>query len=47
MSATIQPGDFLKDKRYEIKQSLGKGREKKIYLAYDRDLDCLVALNAI
>ena len=24
----------------------GKGREKKIYLAYDRDLDCLVALDA-
>ena len=46
MSATIQPGDFLKDKRYEIKQSLGRGREKKIYLAYDRDLDCLVALDA-
>ena len=46
MSAIIQPGDFLKDKRYEIKQSLGKGREKKIYLAYDRDLDCLVALDA-
>ena len=45
MSTTIQPGDVLKDGRYEIKQSLGKGREKKIYLAYDRDLDCLVALD--
>ena len=46
MSTIIQPGGFLKDGRYEIKQSLGKGREKKIYLAYDRDLDCLVALDA-
>jgi serine/threonine protein kinase len=46
MSITIQPGDVLKDGRYEIKQSLGEGREKKIYLAYDRDLDCLVALDA-
>jgi len=46
MSTTIQLGDFLKDGRYEIKQSLGEGREKRIYLAYDRDLDCLVALDA-
>jgi serine/threonine protein kinase len=46
MGTTIQPGDVLKDGRYEIKRSLGKGREKKIYLAYDRDLDCLVALDA-
>ena len=46
MSIIIQPGDFLKDGRYEIKQYLGEGREKKIFLAYDRDLDCLVALDA-
>lgn len=45
MSTTIQPGDVLKDGRYEIKQSLGEGQEKKVYLAYDRDLDCLVALD--
>lgn len=45
MSTEIQPGDFLKDGRYEIKQSLGDGQEKKIYRAYDRDLDCLVALD--
>jgi serine/threonine protein kinase len=45
MRTTIQPGDVLKDGRYEIKQSIGKGQGKKIYLAYDRDLDCPVALD--
>ena len=45
MSTTIQPGDVLKDGRYEVKQSLGEGGEKEIYLAFDRDLDCLVALD--
>ncbi len=45
MSTTIQPGDVLKDGRYEIRQSLGQGQEKKIYLAHDRDLDCLVAFD--
>jgi len=45
MDIAIQPGDVLKDGRYEIKQSLGTGQEKKIYLAYDQDLDCLVALD--
>jgi len=45
MSTAIQPGKFLKGRRYEIKQFLGTGREKEIYLAYDRDLDCLVALD--
>jgi hypothetical protein len=45
MSTTIQPGDVLKDGRYEIKQLIGKGQGKTIYLAYDRDLDCSVALD--
>jgi serine/threonine protein kinase len=45
MGIALQPGDVLKDGRYEIKQPLGTGQEKKIYLAYDRDLDCLVALD--
>ena len=45
MDITIQPGDILKDGRYEIKEFLRKGQEKKIYLACDRHLDCLVALD--
>ena len=45
MDITIQPGGVLKDGRYEIKEFLGTGQEKKIYLASDRHLDCLVALD--
>jgi serine/threonine protein kinase len=45
MGAEIRPGDMLKDGRYEITQFLRTGQEKRIYLACDRDLDCLVALD--
>lgn len=45
MEAGIQPGDVLKDGRYEIQLLLNAGRDKKVYLAYDRDLDCQVALD--
>ena len=45
MDTAIQPGDSLKDGRYEIEEFLGTGQEKKIYLARDRNLDCLVALD--
>jgi serine/threonine protein kinase len=45
MDREIQPGDVLKDGRYEIKEFLRTGQEKKIYLACDRHLDCLVALD--
>jgi len=45
MDIAIQPGDILKDGRYEIKEFLRTGQEKKIYLAHDRNLDCLVALD--
>ena len=45
MGTAFQSGDVLKDGRYEIKQFLRTGQEKKIYLACDRDLDCLVALD--
>ena len=45
MDTAIQPGDILKGGRYEIKEFLRTGQEKKIYLACDRDLDCLVALD--
>ena len=29
---SLQPGDILKDERYEIKEFLRTGQEKKIYL---------------
>ena len=45
MDIPIQPGDILKDGRYEIKEFLRTGQGKKIYLARDRNLDCLVALD--
>ena len=45
MDIPIQPGDILRDGRYEIKEFLRTGQEKKIYLACDRHLDCLVALD--
>jgi serine/threonine protein kinase len=45
MNKVIQPGDVLKDGRYEIQQLLGHGQGKMIYLARDQDLDCLVALD--
>jgi serine/threonine protein kinase len=45
MDIPIQPGDVLKDGRYEIKEFLRTGQEKNIYLARDRNLDCLVALD--
>jgi serine/threonine protein kinase len=45
MDMEIQPGDILKDGRYEVKEFLRTGQEKKIYRARDRHLDCLVALD--
>ena len=45
MDAAIKPGDVLKDGRYEIKEFLSAGQDKKVYLACDRHLDCLVALD--
>jgi serine/threonine protein kinase len=45
MNTSIQPGDVLKDGRYEIQRFLAQGQGKTIYLASDRDLDCLVALD--
>src|SRR5262249_1462176 len=45
MGTALGPGEVLKDGRYEIRQLLGTGQGKEIYLAYDRDLDCLVALD--
>jgi serine/threonine protein kinase len=47
MGTELEPGAVLRDGRYEIKQFLGRGQEKEVYLASDRDLDCLVALDVL
>jgi len=47
MGRALQVGDVLKDGRYEVKQFLSTGQEREIYLASDRDLDCLVALDVL
>src|SRR5215469_776133 len=45
MGTAFQQGDLLKDGRYQIQQFLSAGQDKEIYLARDRDLDRLVALD--
>jgi serine/threonine protein kinase len=45
MDVILQEGTVLKNERYEIKQFLSMGQDKQVYLAQDRDLDCLVALD--
>lgn len=45
METGICVGNVLKDGRYEIELLLNAGRDKKVYLAHDRDLDCQVALD--
>src|SRR5215469_7809261 len=45
MGTAFQQGDLLKDGRYQIQQFLSAGQDKEIYIARDRDLDCLVALD--
>lgn len=45
MGVTIHPGDFLRDGRYDIQRLLRSARDKKIYLARDRELGCLVTVD--
>ena len=45
MGGTIQAEEFLRPSRYEIQRLLRSARDKKVYLARDRELDCLVALD--
>ena len=45
MNAVPQPGDLLRDGRYEIQRLLRSASEKRVYLARDRVLDCQVALD--
>ena len=41
----FQPGDVLRDGRYEIQRLLRSARDKQVYLARDRVLGCQVALD--
>ena len=45
MGATINPGDFLRGGRYDIQHLLHSTGAKKIYLARDRELGCLVTVD--
>ena len=45
MNAVPQPGDLLRDGRYEIQRLLRPASDKSVYLARDRVLDCQVALD--
>jgi serine/threonine protein kinase len=45
VDAAIHAGDLLRPGRYEIQRLLRSTRDKNVYLARDRELDCLVALD--
>jgi serine/threonine protein kinase len=45
MGVMIHPGDFLRAGRYDIQRLLRSARDKKIYLARDRELGCLVTVD--
>src|SRR5580704_4790165 len=45
MGMKLQPGDFLRNKRYEVQRHLGSPCDKEVYQAYDHVFDCQVALD--
>jgi serine/threonine protein kinase len=45
MSTPLSHGETLRSGRYEIKRYLRGGPDKQVYLAYDRELDRMVALD--
>jgi len=45
MDKTLKAGELLRDERYEIEELLRPASGKKVYRAYDRVLDCQVALD--
>lgn len=45
MVMKIQPGDSLRDGRYEVQQLLRSATDKSVYLGYDRKFDCQVAID--
>jgi serine/threonine protein kinase len=46
VDVAIQAGDVLRGGRYEIQRLLRSARDKKVYLARDRELGCEVTLDA-
>jgi serine/threonine protein kinase len=45
VEGAIRAEDFLRPERYEIQRLLRSGRDKKVYLARDRELGCQVTLD--
>ena len=45
VGGTIHPGEFLRGGRYDIQRLLRAASDKKIYLARDRELGCLVTVD--
>ncbi len=45
MGGTIHPGEFLRGGRYDIQRLLRAASGKRIYLARDRELGCLVTVD--
>src|ERR1700691_4393694 len=43
--AEVQPGDFLRDGRYEVQRLLRSARDKRVYLGHDRKFDCQVTID--
>ena len=45
MVMEFQPGDVLRDGRYEVQRRLRPPGDKSVYLAYDRKFDCEVTID--
>jgi serine/threonine protein kinase len=45
MVTVIQPGNVLRDKRYEVQELLRSASDKSVYLGYDRKFDCRVTID--
>ena len=45
MDTEIQPGDFLRDGRYEVQRLLRSASDKSVYLGHDRKFDCQVTID--
>jgi eukaryotic-like serine/threonine-protein kinase len=45
MVMEIQPGDDLRDGRYEVQELLRSASNKSVYLGYDRKFDCQVTID--
>ena len=43
--AEVQPGDILRDGRYEVQRLLRSARDKSVYLGHDRKFDCQVTID--